>query len=190
MAAAASADWANAPGFYVILTDSSPARTSWPIAGATFILMPKQPKDPAATGEALKFFAWAYKNGAKMAAGPRLHPDARQRREADRGGLGEGHQGRLRQADLLIALDEHVGKAPTRRLSLVHRAKTTACEAAGTRLEWAPETTTTGSLGCSPPGGETWLIWRCRAERCGRARRPRARRRWRGCGSAMPRSGI
>jgi phosphate transport system substrate-binding protein len=66
MAAAGSADWANAPGFYMILTDSAGAK-SWPIAGATFILLPKQPKDSAATGEALKFFAWAYKNGGKMA---------------------------------------------------------------------------------------------------------------------------
>jgi len=66
MAAAAGADWANAPGFYMILTDSAGA-AAWPIAGATFILLPKQPKDSAATGEALKFFAWAYKNGAKMA---------------------------------------------------------------------------------------------------------------------------
>jgi phosphate transport system substrate-binding protein len=66
MAAAAGADWANAPGFYMILTDSA-GEKSWPIAGATFILLPKQPKDPAATGEALKFFALAYKNGDKMA---------------------------------------------------------------------------------------------------------------------------
>jgi len=66
MAAAAGADWANAPGFYMILTDSAGA-TAWPIAGATFILLPKQPKDTAATAEALKFFAWAYKNGGKMA---------------------------------------------------------------------------------------------------------------------------
>jgi len=66
MAAAAGADWANSPGFYMILTDSAGA-TAWPIAGATFILLPKVPKDTAATGEALKFFAWAYKNGAKMA---------------------------------------------------------------------------------------------------------------------------
>jgi phosphate transport system substrate-binding protein len=65
-AAAAGVDWANAPGFYVILTDSAGAG-SWPIAGATFILLPKQPKDPAATSEALKFFAWAYRNGGKMA---------------------------------------------------------------------------------------------------------------------------
>src|SRR3954467_8672987 len=66
MAAAAGADWANAPGFYMILTDSTGA-TAWPIAGATFILLPKVPKDTAATAEALKFFAWAYKNGSKMA---------------------------------------------------------------------------------------------------------------------------
>ena len=66
MAAAAGADWAKAPGFYMILTDS-PGAKSWPIAGATFILVPKQPKDSAATKEALDFFAWAYKNGGQMA---------------------------------------------------------------------------------------------------------------------------
>jgi phosphate transport system substrate-binding protein len=66
MSAAAGADWANAPGFYMILTDS-PGAASWPIAGATFILIPKEPKDAAATSEALKFFSWAYKNGSKMA---------------------------------------------------------------------------------------------------------------------------
>ncbi len=51
-----------APGFYMILTDQ-PGAKSWPIAGATFILVPKQPKDAAATKEALKFFAWAYNKG-------------------------------------------------------------------------------------------------------------------------------
>ena len=66
MAAAAGADWAKAPGFYMILTDSAGA-ASWPIVGATFILLPKEPKDTAATSEALKFFAWAYKNGGNMA---------------------------------------------------------------------------------------------------------------------------
>ena len=66
MAAAAGADWEKAAGIYMILTDA-PGAASWPIAGATFILMPKQPKDPVAAGEALKFFAWAYKNGAQMA---------------------------------------------------------------------------------------------------------------------------
>jgi phosphate transport system substrate-binding protein len=65
-AAAANADWANARGFYLILTDQ-PGAESWPIVGATFILMHAVPDDPAATTEALKFFAWAYQNGDKMA---------------------------------------------------------------------------------------------------------------------------
>jgi phosphate transport system substrate-binding protein len=65
-AAAAYADWEKADGFYVILTDQ-PGAASWPIAGATFILIYKQPQDPAAAAEALKFFAWAYAKGDKMA---------------------------------------------------------------------------------------------------------------------------
>ena len=65
-AAAANADWVGTPGFGVILTNSR-APTSWPLAGATFILMHKQPKDTAAGAEALKFFAWAYTKGDKMA---------------------------------------------------------------------------------------------------------------------------
>ena len=66
-AAAASADWANSPGYYLILTDQ-PGATSWPITGASFILMYREPVDAAAAGEALKFFDWAYKNGGAMAA--------------------------------------------------------------------------------------------------------------------------
>jgi phosphate transport system substrate-binding protein len=65
-AAAANADWEKAQNFFVILTDQ-PGAGSWPIAGATFILIHKQPKDPVAAGEALKFFAWAYSKGGKMA---------------------------------------------------------------------------------------------------------------------------
>jgi phosphate transport system substrate-binding protein len=65
-AAAASADWEKADGFYVILTDE-PGAGSWPIAGATFILIHKQPADQAAAAEALKFFNWAYAKGDKMA---------------------------------------------------------------------------------------------------------------------------
>jgi phosphate transport system substrate-binding protein len=65
-AAAANADWEKAEGFYVVLTDE-PGPESWPIAGATFILIHKQPQDPAAAAEALKFFAWAYVKGDKMA---------------------------------------------------------------------------------------------------------------------------
>jgi phosphate transport system substrate-binding protein len=65
-AAAANADWAKSEDFFVILTEQ-PGAGSWPIAGATFILVYQEPQDVAATGEALKFFDWAYKNGDKMA---------------------------------------------------------------------------------------------------------------------------
>jgi len=65
-AAAANANWEKSDHYYVILTDQ-PGAASWPIAGATFILIHTQPQDPAAATEALKFFAWAYKKGDKMA---------------------------------------------------------------------------------------------------------------------------
>jgi phosphate transport system substrate-binding protein len=66
-AAAANADWANSEGFYLIITDQAGA-SAWPISASTFILMPKQVNDAAAAQEALKFFAWAYANGDKMAS--------------------------------------------------------------------------------------------------------------------------
>jgi phosphate transport system substrate-binding protein len=65
-AAAAKANWEGTPGFGVIITNE-PGAASWPIAGATFILIHKQPTDPAAAGAALKFFNWAYAKGGKMA---------------------------------------------------------------------------------------------------------------------------
>ena len=66
-AAAGNADWAHAPGYYLILTDQ-PGAKSWPITGASFILLYGTPPNPAETAEALKFFDWAFKNGGKMAA--------------------------------------------------------------------------------------------------------------------------
>ena len=66
-AAAANGDWAHAAGYYLILTDQAGA-SSWPITGASFILVYSTPPDAKATGDALKFFDWAYKNGGKMAA--------------------------------------------------------------------------------------------------------------------------
>jgi phosphate transport system substrate-binding protein len=65
-AAAANADWAKAPGYYVILTDQ-PGEKSWPVTAATFILMHKEPVDKAASAEAIKFFNWAFAKGGKMA---------------------------------------------------------------------------------------------------------------------------
>jgi phosphate transport system substrate-binding protein len=66
-AAAAFADWKNAPGFYQILTDQ-PGKTSWPISGASFILMHQKQDKPQNAVEVLKFFDWALKNGQKIAA--------------------------------------------------------------------------------------------------------------------------
>jgi phosphate transport system substrate-binding protein len=65
--AAASADWAHAPGYYLILTNQ-PGPGSWPITGASFILVYSVPPDAAATNAALKFFDWAYRNGGRMAS--------------------------------------------------------------------------------------------------------------------------
>jgi phosphate transport system substrate-binding protein len=66
MAAAANANWEGTPGFGVVLTNETGAE-SWPLAGATFILMHKVPQDAVAAREALKFFDWAYAKGDKMA---------------------------------------------------------------------------------------------------------------------------
>ncbi len=66
-AAAAGADWAKAPGFYEILTEEA-GKESWPISGATFILLQKTQDKPEVGKEVLKFFDWAYTKGGKMAA--------------------------------------------------------------------------------------------------------------------------
>jgi phosphate transport system substrate-binding protein len=64
-AAAAGADWNKS--FYQILTNQS-GKETWPISGATFILMHAKQDKPATATEVLKFFNWAYANGAKTAA--------------------------------------------------------------------------------------------------------------------------
>src|SRR6185295_15706119 len=63
-AAAAGADWNSAPGMGVILTDQ-PGKQSWPITGASFILIHKVQDKPDHGREVLKFFEWSFKNGAK-----------------------------------------------------------------------------------------------------------------------------
>jgi phosphate transport system substrate-binding protein len=64
-AAAAYADW-KAPGMYQILTNQ-PGKNSWPITGASFILMHTKQDKPQNAAEVLRFFEWAYKNGGKLA---------------------------------------------------------------------------------------------------------------------------
>jgi phosphate transport system substrate-binding protein len=66
-AAAANAEWAKTPGFGVVLTDQA-GKAAWPITGASYILMHKTQADGAKGKEVLKFFDWAYKNGAASAA--------------------------------------------------------------------------------------------------------------------------
>ena len=65
-AAAANADWANTPGFYMVLTNQ-PGNDSWPITGATFILLHKQQANVDTAKAVLNYFSWAYQNGDKMA---------------------------------------------------------------------------------------------------------------------------
>jgi phosphate transport system substrate-binding protein len=66
-AAAAGAEWEKAPGFYELLTNE-PGKASWPITGATFILMHKVQAKPETAKAVLSFFDWAYSNGNEMAA--------------------------------------------------------------------------------------------------------------------------
>ena len=65
-AAAAGAEWTKTPGFAVVLTDMA-GKSSWPITGASYILMHKSQADAAKGKEVLKFFDWAYKNGGAAA---------------------------------------------------------------------------------------------------------------------------
>jgi phosphate transport system substrate-binding protein len=66
-AAAANAEWTKAPGFGVVLTDGA-GKQSWPITGVSYILMHKAQADAAKGKEVVKFFDWAFKNGAPAAA--------------------------------------------------------------------------------------------------------------------------
>ena len=65
-AAASNAKWDSQPGYGVILANQ-PGAESWPMTASTWALIHKQPADPAAASETLKFFGWAYDKGAKMA---------------------------------------------------------------------------------------------------------------------------
>jgi phosphate transport system substrate-binding protein len=65
-AAAANANWKDAPGFYMVLTDQ-PGKDSWPITGASFILVYKNQKQTDTAKDVLKFFDWSYHHGGKLA---------------------------------------------------------------------------------------------------------------------------
>ena len=69
-AAAANADWSKAPGYYLVLTNQ-PGAQSWPITGASFILMYKDQADAKLAKQVLSFFEWSYKHGQDLAV--KLH---------------------------------------------------------------------------------------------------------------------
>ncbi len=62
--AAAFAKWDKSKHFYEVLTDQ-PGKETYPIAGATFILLAKD--QPERSKKATTFFKWAYENGDKYA---------------------------------------------------------------------------------------------------------------------------
>jgi phosphate transport system substrate-binding protein len=64
-AAAAGADWFSVPGMGLSIVDQR-GDNVWPVSTASFIIMYKDPVDKKASQEVLKFFDWAFKNGAKM----------------------------------------------------------------------------------------------------------------------------
>ncbi|HAL22694.1 MAG TPA: phosphate ABC transporter substrate-binding protein PstS, partial [Stenotrophomonas sp.] len=65
-AAAASADWASAKDFNLVITNA-PGEQAWPITATNFMLMQKQPKDAKRNQDALAFFKWAFENGQAQA---------------------------------------------------------------------------------------------------------------------------
>jgi len=80
-AAAAQADWLEAKNFAVNIINM-PGDASWPIVSATFILMPADPQDPKQQANVVKFFNWAYNNGAEIATNLHYVPLPRAVRDA------------------------------------------------------------------------------------------------------------
>jgi len=66
-AAAAGADWFSVPGMGLSIVNQ-PGKDTWPVTTASFIIMYKEPADKRASQEVVKFFDWAFKNGAKLSA--------------------------------------------------------------------------------------------------------------------------
>jgi len=66
-AAAANADWTKAPKGFSLMLNNQPGEASWPIVGATYIMVFKDYADANKGQAILKFFDWGYKHGADMA---------------------------------------------------------------------------------------------------------------------------
>ena len=88
-AAGAAADWSKS--YYQILTNQGD-RAAWPIAGATFILVPEKSEKLEQIKLSVKFFDWAFNNGDKAAAGRRNGHAAARRRPLRRARAGHGRR--------------------------------------------------------------------------------------------------
>ena len=128
--------------------------------------MHKQPQDPAAAREALKFFDWAYAKGDKMAEDLDYVPMPDKVVGAIQKIWSTEIKDSERQAALRASRTDAgtMEKAPRRRLFLhCPRSEGGLCRGRARPLEWLPTSMPNGSSPCSPPGGEQWLISRCRA---------------------------
>lgn len=65
-AAAATADWASAKDFNLIMTNA-PGADAWPITATTWIIMYKTPKKAEESKAAFDFFKWSLENGQAQA---------------------------------------------------------------------------------------------------------------------------
>jgi phosphate transport system substrate-binding protein len=62
-----AADWFSVSGMGLSIVNQ-PGKDTWPVTTASFIIMYKEPQDKKASQEVVKFFDWAFKNGAKLSA--------------------------------------------------------------------------------------------------------------------------
>ncbi len=111
----------NAPGFYLILTNQ-PGKNTWPITGATFILMHKKQDNPERAKQVLDFFDWAYNNGADDGEVAAICADAAECRRDLRGQLEADCRARRQagvgRARILIGISGASGREIPRSHSL------------------------------------------------------------------------
>ena len=107
-AAAASADWASAKDFNLVITNASGAK-AWPITATNFMLMHKQPKDAKRSADTLAFFKWAFENGQAAGEVAGLRAAAAGPGAADRSVLGERVQADVPARALARGLPDRTG---------------------------------------------------------------------------------
>ena len=115
-AAAANADWAKAPGFYLILTNQ-PGDASWPITASTFILMPRRAERSGRGDGCAQILFLVLQQGGRGRDGARLYPDAGQCRDLGRAGVESRDQEQRRQAVAVLTEPARPGRRHTSAVS-------------------------------------------------------------------------